>query len=371
MGSKKILYVAPNLRVSNGVTSFLMNNYPYIRKSGFDVDFLLIQKIDSPYNAFVEEYGSEIFVYPKQNKYCFSNYRYVKEVVENGRYDYVHINTSGMWAYWALLAADRNKVRVRIYHSHNPKETTSLKGIIREELFDWLCFRHTNAYLACTDHAGKSVFGQRKFTVIKNGVDYKKFAFSEEKRKRQRKDIGVGNNIVIGTVCRQSEQKNPYFIVDILEGLCAINPAYKLVWIGTGPLLDSVKDYIHRKALDDKVIFLGDRTDVCDLYSMMDVFLLPSKYEGLGIVYMEAQANGLMCFASDAVPKDTRLTNRIKYVGLDRSPDYWAKVINGSLDNFHDDLRKDALCDVSAADSNIIITNKELIKTYKKLWEEL
>ena len=363
----KILYIAPNLRLSNGVTSFLMNAYPYVCSEGYRADFLLIQKVDSPFNSIVEKNGGKIYVYPEKNKYRIENYDYVKKVLSDGGYDIIHVNTSGMWAYWVLLAADRLGVKMRIYHSHNPRETTSLKGIVREELFDRLCFKHTNYFLACTEHAGISVFGKQKFTVVKNGIDYPKFYYSESNRIKHRKEFYIEDSIVVGTVCRQCDQKNPFYTIDIMEELCEINPNFKLTWIGTGPLLSSVKEYAKKKGLEKNVLFLGDRADISELYSMMDVFLLPSKYEGLGIVYIEAQVNGLPCFASDVVPRDTRISDHIFYMSINNAPCQWAKEIQNCVNELQHEGKIHRNPFTYSLDYDVTNTSHSLIEMYRQL----
>lgn len=329
----KILIVAPNLRISNGVTTFLMNHYPYVLKNDMEMDFLLLYDVDSPYLEYVKKCGSKVFLYPEKNKYSIKNYIYAKNVLINNKYDIIHCNTSGMFAYWILLAADKLGVKGRIYHSHNPKERTSLKGIVREEVFDFLCFKHTNYYMACTKHAGESVFGKHNYHVINNGIDFKKFSYDEQSRAILRKEIDIEEKIVLGTVCRQADQKNPLFICDVINELRKLDERYVLIWIGTGPMMQETKKYLLEIGANQNVLFLGDRDNIDKYYSAMDVFLLPSKYEGLGIVYMEAQANGLLCYASDAVPLDTNITNNIKYLPLHENAKYWAKIINDDIRN--------------------------------------
>lgn len=364
---KRILIVAPNLRVSNGVTSFLMNNYPYVVEAGFEIDFLLCAKIDSKYNSYVEENGSKIFIYPESNKYSFKNKSYASDVIKQNKYDIIHINTSGMWAYWALAAAKQYGVNTRIYHSHNPKESTSLKGYAREIIFDFLCFGKCNAFMACTEHAGNSVFGKRKYHVIPNGIFYDRFKFNSAKRSELRQQLGIEESLVIGTVCRQADQKNPFFMIDILSEMLKIDNTCALIWVGTGPLLNDVKNYAQKNCVADHVHFLGDRNDVNDIYNAMDLFLLPSKYEGLGIVYMEAQANGLQCFASVNVPKDTDLTGSICYISLKEDAQYWAEYILNTMRNKE---LNDRCCAVEKAyhsSTYVLNSSKVLIDCYNYL----
>lgn len=365
--AKKILFIAPNLRISNGITSFIMGNYEFLLKNGYRIDFLLTRKVDSPNNAIVEKNGSKIFVYPDaQHKYSKINGYFVKRLFMKNNYDIVHCNETGMYAYWAVKEADRANVSHIIYHAHNPKESASIKGRIREELFDHLCFLHTSDYISCTEHAGKSVFGNKKFNVVKNGVDFTKYRFNAELRKKIREKFDIKNAIVVGTVCRQAEQKNPYFIVDIIKELIEVDERYVLLWVGSGPLLEKVKSYVVQKGVVQHVLFLGDREDTCELYSAMDCFLLPSRYEGLGIVYLEAQASGLYCFASDKVPKETDITGNISYVKLSASPTVWAKRIISKLETF-DINRDNAFNVVMQSDAELANTNNMLVQVYQRI----
>lgn len=364
---KKILFVAPNLRVSNGVTSFIMGNYAFLLKNKYKVDFLLTKKVESPNNKFVEDQGSRIYVYPStEHKYAKINGSYVRRILSENHYDIVHCNETGIYAYWAVKEADRADISHIIYHAHNPKETTTLKGRIREEIFDRICFLHTTDYFSCTEHAGKSVFGERKFYIIQNGVDLKKYHYNYEKGKKIKEKLNIENEIVIGTVCRQAEQKNPYFIVNVLKELNEIDNRFTLLWVGSGPLLEEVKKYADQKGVRQKILFLGDREDTCILYSAMDCFFLPSQYEGLGIVFLEAQASGLYCFASDAVPRETDISGNISYLKLSDSAALWAKQIISKLKTL--EIDRDVAFDAAmATDVEMINTNNALVQTYQLL----
>lgn len=360
--------MAPNLRISNGITSFLIGNYDYLKANGYHIDFLLIKKVESPYNQIVEKNRSNIFIYPNyNNKYSFNNYRFVTKIFEENQYEIVHVNTTGMYAYWALLAADKAKVPIRIYHSHNPKETNSIKGIVREKVFNRLCFLHTTDYMACTKHAGDSVFEKREFSVVRNGIDFSKFWFDEISRFDIRTKLQIEDKIVVGTVCRQADQKNPYFIVDILVKLNKLSKKYVLIWVGSGPLLENVKSYTEKKGISENILFLGDRDDVNKIYSAMDCFLLPSKYEGLGIVFLEAQASGLPCFASVAVPKDTDISGKIYYYDLNDNVEEWAERIHTKQSI--ESNRVDIQSRLKFNESSISVTNRKLLSEYEAMLE--
>lgn len=364
---KRILFVAPNLRISNGITSFIMGNYYFLLENKYEIDFLLTWKIDSPNNKIVEDHGSKIFVFPHpENKYSRSNGHYIRELLAKNNYDIIHCNETGMYAYWVTKEADKEKVPHIVYHAHNPKGTGSIKARLRAELFDRLCFRHTTDYISCTDHAGKSVFGNKKFYIVKNGVDFSKYRFDLNARKQFRKDLGIENSVVVGTVCRQAEQKNPYFIVDVIKELVKYDERFLLLWVGTGPLRAKIEDYAEQSGVAKKIYFLGDRMDTNKVYSAMDCFLLPSKYEGLGIVYLEAQASGLHCFASDAVPKETNLTGNISYYSLSDSPENWAKKMIDRIQLINIE-RDSAFNLVMKSDMELANANNMLIKAYQQI----
>ena len=152
-----------------------------------------------------------------------------------------------------------------------------------------------------------------------------------------------------------------------MEELCEINPNIKLAWIGTGPLLFSVKEYAKKRGLEKNVLFLGDRADISELYSMMDVFLLPSKYEGLGIVYIEAQVNGLPCFASDVVPRDTKISDRIFYMSINNTPRQWAKEIQNCVKELQHEGENNRKLFTHSLDYDVTNTSHSLIEVYRQL----
>lgn len=360
----KVLMTAPNLRVSNGITSFIMGNYDFLCESGVQVDFLLSRLVDSPYNSYVLSKGSKIFVYPcPDQKYSIENGRYAKDVLAQNKYEIIHCNETGMFAVWILFAAYKYKNINCIYHAHNPKETSSLKAIVRQGIFDSICLHYSHTYVACTKHAGKSVFGNRSFKVVNNGIDVQKFIFNEYRRIDLREQLGVTEKYVIGTVCRQAEQKNPFFMVDIFEKCVELQCNMVLVWIGTGPLLGAVREYIAKKGLNEKVIFLGDIQNPCDYYSAMDCFLLPSKYEGLGIAFLEAQIAGLTCFASDKVPLDINISGNVIFTNLNERPENWATLIIKQSESVSCE-RNLGVNNVELQKIDIKSTRKQLLKIY-------
>lgn len=138
------------------------------------------------------------------------------------------------------------------------------------------------------------------------------------------------NKLVVGTVGRVAEEKNPLFAIDVFECFLKDHPNAEYWWIGEGPLSDQVKSHIKAKKLADHVKLLGSRSNTVEYYQSMDVFFLPSIFEGLGIVGIEAQAMGLPCVVSDTVPDEMAYTDLVDFVGLKESPQVWADYLDAA-----------------------------------------
>lgn len=246
-------------------------------------------------------------------------------MIKNKKYDIVHVNVIDLYAYACIEEASKMKVKKIIYHIHNPK--TLGKLLFVSDILNNICIKKSNKLVACTEFAGKTMFKNKKFSVIENGIQIDAYKFCEEKRNYYRKKLNIENNIVIGCVARLEEQKNPLFVLKILKELVIKNKRIKLMWIGSGKLKKEFENCIENEDLKDNVIFFEKRSDVNQIYSAMDLFLLPSKYEGLGIVFIEAQCNGLQVVASENVPRDIKITNKVKFISLAESEKKWAEQI--------------------------------------------
>ncbi len=323
----RVLIQMRDLRVGNGIAACIMNYYEYTVKQGYQIDFLLNRNIASPYVDIVQKNGSNIYILPfdtsKPNK---SNWLYIKNVV-NEKYDILHVNLSGLNALEGLWAAKMNGVNRRIYHAHNPKETSSLKARIRSLLYEIPSVWLANQYAACSCLAGDSLFGSRQYTVVKNPVNTQLYMFDKDAREELRKELEIDNCFVIGVVGRLTEQKNPFFVIDVFAEIKKhISNAY-LIWVGEGDLKQAVEKYIKKRELTESIKLLGLRKDVNKLYSAMDIFLLPSKFEGFGIVFIEAQISGLPCFGSDKISCDVQVSSNMHRISLNKTSAEWCDKI--------------------------------------------
>lgn len=325
---KRVLISSANLRNGNGIASCMMNYYDGLLSAGYQVDFILLNDVPSQHMEYVKSHGGNIYIYPlntgKPNK---RNYLFVKKVLKNGNYHIIHNNLTGFNGTSFLREAKIAGIKNRIHHSHNPLESSSIKSRVRSFIYDPMCARLSTCGLACSSLAGNDVFGTKKYIILPNAIYPDLYSYDEDYRNTFRNQYQLENKFVIGTICRQAEQKNPYFIIDVFEEILKKNKEAHLIWVGSGPLMDSIKNYIDNKGLTKNILLLGARTDANKIYSAMDVFFLPSFFEGLGLVFIEAQVSGLQCFASDRVPRDTAVTKNIKYISLKKNAEYWAKMI--------------------------------------------
>ena len=323
----RVLNVVMNLRVSSGVTSFIMNYYNLLDKEKYKIDFLELASLKTSNDQIVRGAGGNIYALTN-SKRSVSYWKEIDLFFSKHCYDVIHIHTVGPSAALIMLAAKHHGIPIRIYHSHLTDNIESKRMKIWTKTWIYITSLLSNRYAACTEEAGKAAFKNKKFCILKNGVDINRFIYSEESRRAFRGNFNISHDcFVIATVCRPMKQKNPFFILDIAKECLKINSSTKLIWAGNGVLDNEVRQYAEFIGIKDKVLFLGGIKNVEDVYSAADVFYLPSLYEGLGIVYIESQISGLPTFASDVVPRDTLVSDLIKYLSLNDDAEMWAENI--------------------------------------------
>lgn len=324
-----VLWVLQDLAVDNGIASLLINFYKF-KPLCIKVDFLIVDKSKQYFKTDIAM-DSNIYSLPvSSNKFHFSNFIYLRKIIQKGKYDYIHLNINSVNAVIISLLCKKNRIKL-IYHAHNPKENTNLKAIIRQFLFENTIAKMADIRVACSNISGNSVFGNRKFVLIHNAVDYKRFYFNFDARTSTRNLLNISNEtIVIGVVARFADQKNPFFIIDIFKECLKFNRFMQLLWIGEGPLKNDVIEYAKEKDVYDKCRFLNSVANVQDYYCAMDCFLLPSKFEGFGLVVLEAQISGLMVFCSTNVSNEVNISNKFIRINVEKGANYWAsKIIDG------------------------------------------
>ena len=329
----RILNIVPNMKAA-GVESFIMNIYRNIDRSKVQFDFIVHNKNKEFYDDEIEKLGGKIYRFTyKDDKNII---KYIRDLnhffIEHPEYKIVHGHMQSMMPLYLRIAKKHN-VSVRIAHSHNNSYEKSLKGFILH-IFSRLSKYYSNVNFACSNDAGKYLFKKKEFSVIYNGIDFNKFVFSLNSRLKIRNELNINDNIVlIGNIGRTEKQKNQFFLLDFFSKIVKKNKNYRLIIIGTGSLENKLIEYSKKLQISNNVIFKKNINNINEYMCAMDAFCLPSLYEGLGIVLIEAQVSGLKCFATkDTVAKETNISNNIKYLPL--NSDEWANNLLNCSNNY-------------------------------------
>lgn len=223
----------------------------------------------------------------------------LRKIIKRNGYNIVHIHQNSASMAMDAIVAKFCGCHTIIGHSHN----TFCNVLWQHYLFKPIVNKVLTHRFACSKEAGEWVFGNKNVSVIHNAVDTAKFTFHETVRERLRNELGVNREFVIGFVGRLHEQKNLFRLLDIFTNVSKRKENVALLLIGEGPQDRELKEYAKKQGIFDKVQFLGRRDDISEILMAMDVFLMPSLYEGLPVVEVEAQASGLTCIISDKVPE--------------------------------------------------------------------
>ncbi|SCW32848.1 Phosphorylcholine metabolism protein LicD [Ruminococcaceae bacterium YRB3002] len=341
----RVLMIVSNLRVSNGVTNFVMNYYRNMDHEKIIIDFATLEYRESPYIEEVEGNGSQIFVLPSLVKHPFRHMKECRRIIREGKYDIVHDNSLNKTI--PLMKKARKTIPVRILHSHSTRmgETDSRERL--NKLFLSSLKRTANHYTACSSNAGKAMFGTAEFAIIPNIIDTDVLRYDDARRMELRTREGVSNKKVVASVGRVAAPKNPFFAIDVISEVLKVRDDVEYWWIGSGPLDEQVSKYVGDKGLSDRIRLFGSREDMNDLYQCMDVFFLPSRFEGFGLVCIEAEACGLPCVVSSEFPPEVDVTGEVTFISLTQDTGYWASKIIEALDRDVDRKKANDMCRAS------------------------
>ena len=353
--------------VQGGVDTLVLNYYRHIDRSKVQFDFFMDGFGSALYDDEIRALGGRVFKLPPYEKGMRANLRQFREILGANKYKIVHSHMNSLSVFW-LREAKRAGVPIRIAHSHStasPGEglRTLLKYILKP--FSKLYPTHL---AACSEYASGWLFGKKPLSsgrvfMIRNAVDIDKFRFDPEIRSSVREKLGVRDKFVVGHVGRFVYQKNHRFLIDVFKQIQGADPTAALLLIGDGELMQEVRDRVREYGLDESVIFLGNRRDVHELYQAMDVFALPSHYEGLPVSAVEAQASGLPCVLSDRITTEALLSDGASMAPLSERD--WAERI--ALCKGHD--RKSDLSALVGGGFDIGAAAERLCKYYLDLTE--
>ena len=330
-----VIRVAQIIGMSDGgVASIIMSLYRAIDKSKVQFDFFVESESKIINREEIESMGGKVIIIPSYSN-VFKYMKTLKKLFIEGKYDIVHSNMSTL-SIFSLRAAKKAGIKVRICHSHSTSNRKEWKKNIMKNMLRPFSKKYATHYFACSELAGRYLFGNKTFdkglvTIINNAIDLDKFKYDEKLRNKKRKELGIKDDtLIIGHIGRFVAQKNHTFLIDIFNELHKENKNSILLLVGQGPLVDIIKEKVKRLGLIDSVKFLGQRNDVNELYQVFDVLLLPSLYEGLPVVGIEAQASGNLCYFSDDMTKETKVLDSTKFMSIDISAKDWAdEVLDG------------------------------------------
>ena len=284
-----------------GLETMLMNYYRHINREKVQFDFLVHRDFEADYDSEILQLGGKIY---HMSRLIPWSRKYKKELkqffLKHPEYKIVHVHQDCLSSV-ALGCAKECGVPVRIAHSHNSSQDKNLKYLIKKYYMKKIPVYATDLF-ACSKSAGNWMFGKNKYHILYNAIDIEKYKYESKESIRLKDKLGLKNELVIGHVGRFNPQKNHTFLIDVYYECLKKNQNIKLLLIGDGDGKEAIKRKVKKLGIEDKVLFMGVRNDVEKFLQIMDIFVFPSCYEGLGIVAVEAQAAGLPCVISDTIP---------------------------------------------------------------------
>lgn len=309
-----------------GVETFIHLLYSCL-KDDYQVDFL-VQDNPIPFQEEFLENGCNIYrVTPRSHNFT-KNKKDIESVFKNGNYDVFWSNKTTLSNVASLIMAKKYNVQKIICHSHQSKNMGNTFTAFMHNLNKKRVSKYTDVNVACSDSAARYFFDNIKDVVyLNNAVDVKKYEPNKEKRSIMRERFGISDDcLCIGLVAQFRHEKNHAFLIDVFNELTKLTSA-KLILCGEGPYEEEIYQKVQQLGLASRVLFLGRRSDIPDIMQAIDIFVMPSLFEGLPFALVEAQAAGIPCLVSDTVSKDCKLSNLVYFNSLQEAPRCWADEI--------------------------------------------
>lgn len=316
----RVLHVIGSLN-SGGSQSMIMNIYRNLDRSKIQFDFIVDRKNENFYTNKIEELGGKIYVLPQYKLYNHFQYKkaWNQFLKQHSKYKIIHGHVRSTAAIYLKIA--KKYGLYTIAHSHSTSSGKGIKAIVKN-ILQYRIRYIADYFMGCSKEANEWLFGKKvansdKCIVLNNGIDINKFSFNNQVRNEIRHELNIKDNeIVIGHVGRFVKVKNHKFIFKMFSMLYKDNNKYKLLLVGNGPEKSRLEKKYKKKNFMSNVILIDSTDNVENYMQAMDIFILPSKYEGLGMVLIEAQDNGLQCIASKNIPKETNISGNIQFLPL-------------------------------------------------------
>lgn len=355
----RILQIVPSLNCCGGVENYIMNYYRNITDSEIKFDFVYHINSEPNFEEEIRNLGGNCMKMPV---FSVKNYKKIKKEIinlfKNNKYDIVHCHMANA-AFLYFKIAKKYGVKVRILHSHQASAADKFLHKIRNYPLLVIGKKRATNFVACSNLAGEFLFKNKTYKVINNAINTSKFSYSDDYRSEIRDRYNIDNDtIVFGHIGRFCNQKNQLFLLRIFSEFIKNkdNKKYKLMLVGDGELRVEIEKSISKYNINDYVILTGAINDTSKIYSALDLFILPSLYEGLPVVGVEAQYNGLKVLTSSNVTKELNFSGNVEYYEL--SDEIWVNTLNkAKIERFN----------VDNPDYNIDLQVKLLVEYYKSL----
>lgn len=324
-----ILHFVSSLSKSSGLMSVIMNYYRNVDREKIQFGFLYFKNIcENTYEDEIIKLGGECILIDANPVTKIFRHGLAQVLEENNhKYDILHVHEVYLISIVAPIARKHGVVKI-VSHAHTTKFSDRKFAAIRNQILSLPVTTLSDGLLACSREAGEVYFRKSPFQVLNNAICLDEYRFDTSIRKRLREQFHIlDETIVVGNVGRLCNQKNQLFLLDLFSKYLSKHHNALLFIIGEGPLEEALKNRASELKISESVIFLGKRSDVNDLYNAMDIFVLPSVFEGLGVVLIEAQANGLPCISSLNVPREAVITRNHLQISLNETPTKWAEIL--------------------------------------------
>ncbi|MGT2801205.1 glycosyltransferase family 1 protein [Streptococcus henryi] len=315
-----------------GAETLLVNILENIDKNNYDFDFLVFEEKHFDYEDKIKELGGRVIRLQGPTEVgMFKFIKNLRKLCMEEKYDVVHAHTLFNCGP-SVFAAWLGKVPTRISHSHNTKILDKNISIFKRIYFliaKVLLNLFSTEKIACGVEAGKFLFFTKDFLVINNGIDVNKFRFDISTKNSLKNRFSIEKDaLILGNIGRLNYQKNQHFIFEIFDSLIKVKDNVYLFILGDGDLKLEFQTLIKERGIEERVFMLGNVDNANEFYSLFDLFLFPSFFEGLPLTLVEAQSNGLPIICSNRVSDEVDLTNEIDFLPLENGADYWADYIS-------------------------------------------
>ena len=355
-------------RPRGGVGSVVYNYQTHMDQEVIQSDYLLFNDVpDGEFDIKVREYGSSVYVLPElKNSRFFLIFRRINNFFKEHAkdYDIVHLHSANI-GFICLPIAKKYGINIRIIHSHSTFFSDKKLNAIRNRILCIPINMLASDYIACSKAAGEFLFGKKKFVIFKNAIDCKKYQYNMEIRNSVRRGFSLDDKLVIGNVGRFSSVKNHTFLISIFNEIKKIEKGSILLLVGDGILKENIQARVMDMGLSESVVFLGQRNDIAELIQAMDILVLPSLFEGVPVIGIEAQASNLPCIFSSEITREVGIVDAA-FLNLLDDAKVWAEII---INTSKVSTRKNVTKIMENAGYDINIEAKKLQKYYTSLYE--